>query len=261
MKFEPQLLTEGEAFKLVASQEKAKEKQKNDFNAVLKAEKAIEEYRFCKDGRRYLHRRVDSPKETGIGLVEIENIEIREPQYLSEFVPEGYRSEMISFSVTNYDDLYSEIKWRDGKCIFSVWTNVALKYLPALSSFKQDDVCYSYFGFTDNIDSGREKERAGTHYFNGQVYEYESCWKEPPVVLGDEPEYVVISEEAGTIVPDELYEQMDAVLRFYLENEDSLRVAYLNMQSLNNARADYLLKNPPHPEESILIYSFTPSGE
>jgi hypothetical protein len=176
---------------------------------------------------------------------------------------EDYRHETLSFSVTNYDDLYSEITWRDLETqnTFSVWTNVSLVHLPVISSFELEGVNYSYFGFSENIDSEVEKERTGPHYFNGRRYEYESRWKEPPVAFKEEPEYVVIAEEDGAIVPDKLYEDMDSVLRYYLENEESLRVSHLNSLAISRARDEYRCNNPSQPEESVLIYSFTPSAE
>lgn len=224
LKSQPELLTESEAFELVTKREKA------DFKELLKAEKAITEYS-------------------------------QEPSNPSDFHPEEQRFELLSFYVTNFDDLYSEITWRHENSVFSIWTNVSLVHLPALRRFEFDNVQYGYFGFADNIDSAVEEERAGPHYFNGQVYEYKSRWKDAPVEFGEEPEYVVIPEVAGTTVPDKLYEDMDAVLQFYLNNEESLRVTHLNALSMSRAHEEYLRQNPPQPEESVLIYSYTPSGE
>jgi hypothetical protein len=176
---------------------------------------------------------------------------------------EDYRHETLSFSVTNYDDLYSEITWRDLETqqTFSVWTNVSLVHLPVISSFKLEGVNYSYFGFSENIDSEVEKERTGPHYFNGRRYEYESRWEEPPVGFTEDPEYVVIAEENGAVVPEKLYEDMDAVLRYYLENEESLRVSHLNSLAISRAREEYRRNNPSQQEESVLIYSFVPSAD
>ena len=63
LKKEPQLLTEAEVFELVVAREQAKEKKKADFKALLKSERAIEEYSFYKDGRRILHRRLQLPQK------------------------------------------------------------------------------------------------------------------------------------------------------------------------------------------------------
>ena len=256
-----QLITDSEAVKLVASQEKAKERQKADFKAFLKSAKAIEEHSYYKDGRRILHRRVEPPKEKRLTSANAEKNDAPEALNLADFTPEEYRSETLSFHVTNYDELYSEITWRDENKVFSVWTNVSLNHLPALNSFKLDDVHYSYFGFADDIDSTIEKERADSYLFHGQQYEYKSRWKEVPVAFGEEPEYVVIPEEEEVVIPEKLYEQMDAVLRFYLENEASLRISHLNSEKLNKTRTKYLRENPPQPEESVFIYSLSPSGE
>lgn len=262
---EPQLLYGDEAMAIISFQEEAAKIRASEFRIQLKRVPSISEYSFYKEGSRVLHRRVEPPQKqeqsTSVSLTESVSVESKtiEPERLWE----NHRHETLSFSVTNYDDLYSEITWRDTetKNKYSVWTNVSLVHLPMLSSFELDDVNYSYFGFPENIDSEAEKERTGPHYFNGRRYEYESRWKESPVVFAKEPEYVVIAEEDGTIVPEKLYENMDAVLRYYLENEESLRISHLNSAALSRAREEYLRKNPPQPEESVLIYSFTPSAD
>lgn len=255
------LLSQREAAELVAAQEKSKEKQKADFKALLKSADAIDESSFYKDGRRVLHRRIKASRKPKKRPERSEE-GTRTSASLVDFNPEDYRFEMLSFYVKNYDDLYSEITWRDHENnVFSIWTNVSLVHLPVLNSFKLDDVNYSYAGFSDYIDSASEKERAGIYEFHGHQHEYKSRWKDAPVVFGKEPEYVVIPENSSAVVPDELHEQMSAVLRCYLENEDTLRISHLNSKILNEERAKYVHENPPQPEESVLIYSFSPSGE
>lgn len=262
---ESQLLSGDEAMAIVSSQEEAANIKASEFRLQLKRVRSISEYSFYKEGNRVLHRRVESPQNqeqsTTVGSTESLSAESKtmEPERLWE----NHRHETLSFSVTNYDDLYSEITWRDLETQhrFSVWTNVSLVHLPVISSFKLDGVNYSYFGFSENIDSEVEKERTGQHYFNGRRYEYESRWKEPPVGFAEDPEYVVIAGEDGAVVPDKLYEDMDSVLRYYLENEESLRISHLNSVALAQARDKYRSENPPQPEESVLIFSFIPSAD
>lgn len=163
--------------------------------------------------------------------------------------------EMISFSAYRYDDLYAAITWREQGASesYTLWTNIPLKFLPALNSFESDGVHYDYFGFVYEISREIEEKRAKTWEFHGQVYE--SRWKTPPITLSaTEPEYVVVASDPSS-VPDKLFKQMDALFGYYLENEVNLQVAHENMEKLSDARAAYREANPPDPtEESVTIF-------
>lgn len=260
-----QLLSRNEARAIISSQEEVTNAKALEFCLQLKRVPSISEYSFYKEGSSVLHRRVEPPQnqEKSTSVSSTESLSAESKTVEMERLWENHRHETLSFSVTNYDDLYSEITWRDLETqhTFSVWTNVSLVHLPVISSFKLDGVNYSYFGFSQDIDSEVEKERTGPHYFNGRRYEYESRWKEPPVGFAEDPEYVVIAGEDGAVVPDKLYEDMDSVLRYYLENEESLRILHLNSVALAKARDKYRSENPPQLKESVLIYSFIPSAD
>lgn len=257
----PQLITESEAAAIVQNREEAQNARQAEFREFLKSVTAIEEHQFRKAGRQMLHRRIRAPKREPLSQVEAADSESGKASVSRNFPEQEYQHENISIAVTVYDDLYSEITWRDKELAFVLWTNIALQHLPMLNSFSEDGIRYSYFGFSDQVDSTEEKERAESAIFHNRRYEYKSRWKKAPVSFGSEPEYVVLPHEDGVDVPDELYREMDAILRYYLENKESLRIAHLNAKAMNKARTEYLRENPPEPQESVLIYSFTPSGE
>jgi hypothetical protein len=122
-----------------------------------------------------------------------------------------------------------------------------------INSFEAGGVHYDYFGFVYEISREIEEERAATWSFHG--HEYESRWKTPPVKLSStEPEYVVVANDPAS-VPDKLFEQMDALFGYYLENQAYLQIAHENMEKLSKARAAYREANPPDPtEESVTIF-------
>ena len=159
---------------------------------------------------------------------------------------------MISLHVTNYDDVYAKIRWQDGRESFDIWTNIPTPYIQNLSNFHYNDVNYTFFGFVDQVDSAVEEEIRRETLDSG-VTDYTSRWKVPPVSLSEtEPEYVVIADDTE-IVPEKLFEQVEAILVHYLENEDSLRVQYLNNKTMQRAREDYKKANPEKAENSVLI--------
>lgn len=246
----------------VASTEEAKQKKQAELTALLKSVDAMEEHSFYKDDCLVIHRRIQTPKKKNAAPIQTIQQQVSAISPLTDLVPQEHLAETLSFHVTNFDDLYSKITWRDGPDTFFIWVNRAFTYLPAINQFAWEGVHYSYFGFADYVDSKIEAERAGQHLFEGQIYEYTSRWEEPPIEFGKKPEYIVIPEEPGVTVPEKLYTQMDAVFSYYLAERKSLRIQSKNTKRLNRARKQYLRENPPtSPEGSVLVYSHRPSSE
>jgi hypothetical protein len=82
-------------------------------------------------------------------------------------------------------------------------------------------------------------------------FKYESRWQGLPVKLSDETyEYVVVTE-TDEAVPEKLYEQMDALFAFYLEERDSLETSYKNSLKLQIAHEKFMKENPPEVKPSI----------
>lgn len=256
-------ISQSEAEAIVLKQEMAKAARNAEFRAMLESVPAVEEFAYSKGNHQVVHRRIQPRKKQVKAKVE------EAPTVALSFseMPVGplgeysktVRSEMISIHATNYDQLYSEITWRDDAEKFTVFTNIPLTYLQVIGSFEFEDVHYSYFGFVDQIDSDAERERVTNSSLHG--HSYKSRWKDAPVSFSREKEYVVVTEHEDVIIPEKLYDQMSAILGYYTQNEETLRVSYENAQRMRKAYSDYREKNPPQPEDSVVIYSLTPSGE
>lgn len=255
-----QPISEVEAADIVQAREAAKAARKAEIRANIESATVTKEFVHQKGARQVVLRRVHRPafsiptrKADHDSSIAYE--EDTEAVAFSPISVENYRWEMISFSAYRYDDLYAEITWRKQGSpeSYTLWTNVPLKFLPALNSFEFDGIHYDYFGFVYEISREIEEERAATWSFHG--HEYESHWKTPPVELSaTEPEYVVVADDPDA-VPEKLFEQMDALLGYYLENRSNLQVAHENMMKLNEAQTAYREANPPDPtEESVTIF-------
>ena len=161
------------------------------------------------------------------------------------------RHETISISAKIFDDLYSKVVWRDTETgrTFDLWTNINMVYLNPLSGFDTEIAHYHYFATNETITRSGEKERRKVAAKMG--YPYQSRWEHPPVKLSDEIfEYVVVTESREP-VPERLYEQMDALFAYYLEQRDSLEISYRNAQKLRTAREKFMRQNPPEVKPSI----------
>jgi len=253
-------ISEVEAAAIVKAREDSRAARKAKIRADIESATVAKEFIHQKGPRQVVLRRVHRPafsiperNTTDERLARIEDD--AEAVAFSPMLIENYRWEMISFSAYRYDELYAEITWREQGSpeAYTLWTNVSLEFLPALNSFEFGGVHYDYFGFVYEISEETEQERAEKWSFHG--HEYESRWKTPPVELSaTEPEYVVVADDPAA-VPEKLFEQMDALLGYYLENRSNLQVGHENMKKLNEARAAYREANPPDPtEESVTIF-------
>lgn len=160
----------------------------------------------------------------------------------------------ISLSVTVFEEEYSKILWRtqatDGKPYqeYEIWSNLPLNFLRLISTFDRDDIVFDCFAYVNQIT--RENEQAIREFARKYGHDYESRWERPPVKFMDETEYVVIGDIET--IPPELYQQMDAVFAYYLQEEDRLRVEFQRSEALQKAREKYLMENPPAPKEFII---------
>lgn len=249
------LLTETEAFEIIAARESAAEAKKLEQRLRIESAYVEEEFVVQEGGRDVILRRVAKPlylaDKTEASAPELETT-LSAPAPFLELSENFTKNEFLSISVTNYDDQHSKIVWRDGADVFEVWTNVATQYLRVLHTFEFGGYSYNHLGFVDHVSAELEAERMAMATALGHA-PFETRWKEPPVAFSpDYPEYVVVTDHPET-VPEKLYRQIEALLTVYLMREDALRVAYLNQETLEDARKAYREANPAEPEDSVLI--------
>lgn len=184
----------------------------------------------------------------------VENRSLRESDLFPyEFLDERpYRT--ISLSVTVYDRKISEILYRDetGRQIKAV-SNIDFNYLSGFASFEDEAAHWSSLMMVGNIDSEQEQDLSERARLFGTTYRPKTG-PDPSLFSSTTPEYIVYakSEEA---VPEELFEQLDALHRYYAANEDRLKVLYQRREALAAAHKRWKEANPPVEKDIIINFS------
>lgn len=249
-------LSEQEAEQIVAHEMANKAEKESRRRADLESMAMMNRRVIQKGGQRILINRVVPPV---LKPRPLQKLDISESPRMTEaewraMIASQPEHQSISLSVTVFDVDYSKILWRNrsenGKSYeeYEIWSNLGLNYLRLISTFERDDVVFDCFSYVNQIT--RENEKAAREFARKYGHEYKSRWERPPVKFIDEPEYVVIGDVEK--IPEALYEQMDAVFAYYLEEEARLRVDFQRSEALQEAREKYLLENPPAPKEFII---------
>ena len=254
-----QLLSPLEAESIVRAEREAREASAVSAREALLAEPALEERVSSKGSRTVVFREiarapvVDAP--AGIESSDLDAFPSNE--VFNQWAIEPVTHEHISLAAHVYDDEFTEIAWRnvDTGEVFTVWTNVNLNYLRPMDSFGTKDYHYDYFGFVYNYNYKSEVQRMEAAEEAG--FRTEMRWKIAPVVFSpDRFEYFVDADE-GTVVPDKLYRQLDAMFSYYLANKTQFEIQYKNSMLVQAVREEDLKKSPSKAPETIII-NYTP---
>lgn len=175
---------------------------------------------------------------------------------LSQVNLEDYQHSMISFSATVYDDTYTQVIWRSAEQASEpivLWLNINFKFFRTISSFKHDGVNYSYFGFVQEVDTDKFfiHPATGEKVYHINLPDWMPNESHFPT---EEPSYIVLLEDVDTIIPEELFQQIDALVIHYMENEESLIVAHQRAEALSEARKKLESEAPEIKPEVIINY-------
>ncbi|MBT63600.1 MAG: hypothetical protein CML13_10360 [Puniceicoccaceae bacterium] len=244
----PPSLTEAEATAIVEAQINAKNEIERERRKRILADDSDSERIIMRGSQKTLLRRVgfkhlEKPKHNISS-----NMQDGDALFTDQL--EDYEFVNISLSATVYDDSYTQITWRDENGIPTVvWSNVNFKYLRPISSYQIGNVQYSYFGLTSEIDTSTFFIHPET---GEKVYPHKlPDWMPTEDDFPNEPSYLVLAEE-NVATPEALYEQIDALIIYYTEEEEILKAAYQRSETLRKAKSDFLKSNP-QPEKDIVI--------
>ncbi|TVP77779.1 MAG: hypothetical protein EA353_09640 [Puniceicoccaceae bacterium] len=241
---EPSILpiSKSEAAAIVQAQEMAKEAAKDAREAELKSAD-ITQTLTLKQGEQTIvfnkvrpnsaHTSLESVSETQskTGKATITSAE------LLDLIEKQKNVQSITLSGEVHEATgISELWWTDGEQRFRVFTNANFLYLGGISRFEDKAVSYSVFSIITPDYSNREAEkwRPALSDFTEGTLEY------------------LIMEGSGDV---EAYYGLEAMLRYYAENEQTLRIAYENNKKLREARRAYLKAHPPKQRDIIMNYS------
>lgn len=241
-----------EADQQVVASENKKHTAATELEISLKTVPAYYQTEAIKGDRKVVMRRIAAPTELPNPKPKV-SADRTQTIDLSQWKKPGMIEPVnIQLHATVYDDAHSKLILTYEKTRYTVWTNLNFKYLRLLGSFQAGERRYSYFGVTEQIDSEREAMISGLAGKSG--FNYASRWESPPVPLGLEPEYIVVTEN-GNPVPNEVYRQLDDLLGHYMANEEKLRSGYENARQMQAARERYRKAHPEKPQDIVLNYS------
>jgi len=259
----PQPISETEARAIIEQRMVDQATREANRKAELESMSSRETRTVQKEGHRVTINRVEPPQLKVAPIspsLDSEAKRVWTEEEWAAMIAAQPEHQSISLSVTVFGEEYSKILWRkprdkderskEAPEEFEIWTNVNLNYLRPISSFDQDNVVYDYMGFTSTIT--REAEAWRRAYAKEHGYDYESRWQVPPVRFTDGTAEYVVTESEERRIPPELYQQMDALFRHYLENEERFKAEFKTNEALREAREAYLKENPPKPKDVII---------
>lgn len=256
-----------EARSIIAQQVADEAARKADRRAELMAIPSIERREMQQDNRWLTINQVAPPssKKTAPTRTRLSDQQpkLSDAEFTAHIAMQGERPEnqSISLSVTVYGGAYSKVLWRQPRSgesssqmpqEFEIWTNFNLSYLSAISSFEWDNVTYDYFGFTEAITE--ESETRKEAFVREGRYDEASRWQSSPVDFNPGRLEYIVTHPANSPVPSELYQQMDALLSYYLEHQASLKTAYQRNEALAQARQQWQRENPSPPENVVINF-------
>ena len=231
------------------------ETSKRAFAAELKSSlervPSFYETEIIEDGRKVLFRRVAPPAELPSAKPKASPT-TTSPVNFSDLIEESKEPINLKLYVTVYDEAYSKLILTVEENRYTVWTNLNFAHLQMLGSFETEERRYSYFGMSDKIN--QEREALNARFAKEKGFDYTSRWKASPVQFSEEPEYVLVTEDESS-VPNEVYQQFDDLLGYYLDNKERLKVVHHNAQELQAARERYKAAHPEEPQDIVLNYS------
>ena len=135
----------------------------------------------------------------------------------------------------------------------TIWVNRNFKFISPLHYFDRDGVSYSYIGFTGSIDT----DAYVTHPVTGEKflpYQLPDWMPTAADFPSEDASYIVLVEDSTTDIPELLYQQMDALLGHYMENEAELIAAYQRAEALRQAKQKLDELEPEKKEDIVINY-------
>lgn len=245
------MITAAEADQRIRTTETAKLEATAELKNSLEQMPSFYETEKSVGDRKVIFRRVAPPAKLPVPEPAINTSAGKSPDF-SQFSQPTKEPVIVHLYATVYGDAYSKLVLTHEKKRYTAWTNLNFNYLQLVGSFATEERRYSYFGVTDRIDLQQEARNA--RFANERGFDYKSRWQAPPVNFGEDPEYVLVTEDARE-VSEEVYRQLDDLTGYYLANKDRLEVEFHNAMELQAARERYENTHPEEPEDIVLNYS------
>lgn len=248
-------LTEAEALAIVRSQREATAARELERKERILEIHAESQTVLDKDSGKMILRRVGWQPVEPLAAARLDSAAETTDSGFSTIFPQDRVHSMISVRATVYDETFTELIWRDpslaGANPISIWVNRDFRYFSSIHRFELNNVHYSYIGFTGSVDT----DAYVTHPVTGEkflLYKLPEWMPSAEDFPSDEAAYIVRISEENEDVPELLYQQMDALLAHFVENEAELIAAYQRSEMLRKAR-EQLDELEPEKKKDIVI--------
>lgn len=160
-----------------------------------------------------------------------------EPETITRSVEAAKESVHGVLSGTVFEDGISELLWTVNGERCRIVTNIDFTYFGGVSEFEDETTRYTVFSLVVPSPRGINREWAPASF---TVDDF----------APDHIEYIVLEESSD---PD-AFRGIEAMLDYYEENWDRMRVVHENSRILHQARRAYLEANPPTNRPVIINY-------
>lgn len=235
---QPALISEAEAAKIVAAEEQARERAKDEREELLISAEIVSTVRLKQGDKTIIFNKVKPEAIDSVEEVEskaeadtatsIDKVSLEKAQ-------KDYQSITLSGEVDETTGI-SELWWGDGEQSYRIFTNANFLHLGGIGTFEDATTRYSVFSIVTPTSSHKEEGK-----WSPSLSDFTAGGLEYLVIEGDENA--------------KAYRGFEAMLSYYAENEESLRITYENNKKLREARRAYLEANPPKKRDIILNYS------
>lgn len=245
---DPMPITENEAATIVQNQEEAKEAAKDERLIELQSAEILESAVAEFNGRRVVFNRVPKKAEDSATVEAEDTAEVSTSESSPFFNVTEPAKDSVTFVLSGnvWDDGVSELWWDYDGIRYRIFTNANCLLFSGIADIEDETTRYSIlsllvqrsFRSTDSDDA----------------------WVPTASdFLTEHVEYFVMAPSDEASMSDKAFSGIEAMLRHYVESEDSMRINYDNALKMRDARAAYLKANPPEKRPTWI--NFRPTGK
>ena len=160
----------------------------------------------------------------------------------------------LMLSATVYDRKLTRLQWQHEGQQYIAWSNIDFNYLRGLNEIETKKTNYLFFLGIGNESTERLKERNRLAKEMGVDGYVEESIPELPDLKENKSDYVIVTPGRSEKRQKDALIPVDALHKYYTENEERLKVQHQRNEALNDARKRYKDKNPEEPEDIFINF-------
>ena len=233
-------ISDEEAAAIVHKAEKEKKARREALEKRLNSANIVETAVADLGDRKVIFNRVVQPQLVEVGQARDESLQSIDQFPLSS-VPFGPQKEYVNMHLSGsvFDGLITELWWTQNGERYSIFVNADLSCLSGNLSFEEDEAIYSAFilAIINSAPALQEDKWQPTidDFSEGSI------------------EYFITEWGSGDSVDFDDFKGVDALLRYFIENETTLKTRQENSRKIAEAKEEYLKANPPGPKRDTII--------